>query len=551
MVEAFRAILTQTLHTYRDNNEDIDAACLMMYHGSSGQKSATAEEILTLLNWYLRRHQNAILVFDGLDELDDPKEFVRCLRIAVSQFDLSRTETQTTSSDSFAVPKGVPNTEVSNPAVVIFTRPSVVLPRQFLRQSQSLPLRNDQNLAAIEAYLLHVLEQLVEDDLLLPDEDMHSLARNVATHADGMFLWARLLEGYLGAEGLSLQERQDALNNLVYFQGLDNLYDAILNRLQKTLPPEVRVKVKKAFQWTDGAKRPLYIDEFDEAIALPADATSRNSRVPNLRQAITRISGALLEIAADDSICFIHSSLSEYLRNSRRADSKMNRQHDFHLQPREMQLYLGACCVSYLTYRLPLEPLGGSSSVTADPQIQSKRFPFLPYVLAFWDLHVSSAMKMTSLGYAFAETHHLVAGVHHFLLNKKAVMTWIEASWLFHVRPQVNKVVEAAGSISFSPNTSRSVAKSIRDFVYDVRDFSRDLDRLDRNWRHVLSKTPNEIWEPSILSICESRFWLSTEDASCTSVKSSGVPNSRVISLESKASSDGSEVGLVSLIAPR
>ncbi|OQV09527.1 hypothetical protein CLAIMM_13640 [Cladophialophora immunda] len=556
---AFRAILTQALHNYRNDNDALDAACLMMYHGVSGQRIASEDEIVTLLHWYLRRYRNVVLAFDGLDEADDLKHFFKCLQLCLSEFDLTNLDTRL-SFDSFTTPNVTSTTNDPGPAVILFSRPSIVVPKSLLERTRLLSLRKDQNQIDIAAFIYSTLEQLVANGMIDEDQQTEELAEKAASHAGGMFLWARLLDSYLNTDGLTVQERLDALGDLVYLEGLDNLYNAIFRRLQTNLPSQVRTRVRKAFQWIYGARRPLFVDELSEAVNLPADSTAHIAQIPKFREAIPRISGSLLEVTADDTVSFIHSSLSEYLQHSLQRDSTTEENHVRLIQPLQTATHLAASCVSYLAKYIPPEPLSGSTNTTADLKIQTQRFPLLPYILQNWTFHVISAMKYgSSKGNAAVDLEpeqvlgltQLLNEIHSFILDKRAVMTWIEASWLFGAPPQLDGMaVFSRKNVSVRRCSTGADSQSLGNFFQDISNFSRDLKRLNTDWGHVLSKTSNEIWEPSIRSLCRSQFWLGTEEATLDSLEASAKHQGHRISLGSRVSSNGLEVGLVSLIAP-
>ncbi|KAF2107029.1 hypothetical protein BDV96DRAFT_654121 [Lophiotrema nucula] len=364
---AFQALLTQLVHLYMDDKEAIDAACMMMYHGLSGQRNASKNEVLALLNWLLRRYPMIVLVIDGLDETNDVEMFLTDLRIALTgHTHRSRQKINHAVSSSDQTQSEYPPS--SDTAIVMFARPDVPLPQSLLQSSDLLLLHNEQNLEAINDYLYDALEYLVDNGLLGNEHNIHHLAQKAALYSDGMFLWARLLDNYLRTDGLTVQERLDALNNLVYLKGLKNLYDAILSRL-------------------NGAY------QISQAVTLPEQASKLTSPlgriIPNFRDAIRKMTGALLEVATDDSVVFIHNSLGDYL-HLRRLDSDIDTTN---LDASEARIDLATSCMSYLTNCLPGEPLSGSSSVTPDLRYQTKRFPFLNYVIEYWTAHVASALR--------------------------------------------------------------------------------------------------------------------------------------------------------------
>ncbi|KAF2120779.1 hypothetical protein BDV96DRAFT_275568 [Lophiotrema nucula] len=566
-VAAFRAILTQLFHNHRNDLELIDAGSLMMYNDLSGQATASKEEVLALLNWCLRRHPQGYIVIDALDESVDSLDFWTCLEVVLAASEAVDYRGSAYSSSNPHPQRSSLTTMTGAPRVVVFSRPDLSISNS-VRQRCRIFQPHSRPLEILESYIGAMLQQLVSDDLLGTEADIDGLARIAAKHSGNMFLWVRLLEEYLTSDGLSIQERLDALDNLVFLEGLDNLYTTILNRIQKLSPKQTFEKVQRAFQWVDTAVRPLYVNELREAICLPTDGPLKNAHVPNFRKAIQKISGALLEITTDDCVCFIHTSVGDFLHQNRCSLLGTDVLDVLPvLASQQTKQYVAACLVSYITRCVTSEPLSGSSQVTPNYQLQCTRFPLLHYVVSFWPFHVGSVLRdctyerlttsqMNTGFHIPPQCYQLLQQVRDFVFDKKAVMVWVEASWLCQVDPNnaFNKLLDAVAQRELQRHIFHGVPAaeeaSMKNLLKDIKDLAYDLARLSNEWSHVLSKTPNEIWEPSIQSQCRSRFWLDTSVACAERVVSTYESTLRTISLESKVSSDATEIGLLSLIVP-
>jgi hypothetical protein len=126
-------------------------------------------------------------------------------------------------------------------------------------------------------------------------------------------------------------------------------------------------------------------------------------------------------------------------------------------------------------------------------------------------------------------------------------MTWIEACWLFHTVPSMDAILATFREDRFR----KSWTKDLQNLTVDLSELSNDVQKLNQQWDHVLSAQPNEIWEPSILTLSKSRFWLETDKAKSHQLVSVTNDEPIVISLKSEVSTNGLEVGQVNLIPPQ
>ena len=324
---------------------------------------ATSEEILSLIQIILQRLDGATLIFDSVDECLDTQDFFYCLAKATNCIPCSHATLQ---------PTGTTNTKVA-----LFCRPDLHVPRALLERAFCIQLASRHNLTDIEAFIHSNLQDLADDDLLGWHINLGSVATSASIRANGMFLWARLLIEYLRCDTFTTQDRMDALFSLNNFEGLDRLYGAILQKLHQRLPANGRLTVYKAFAWVAGAFRPLLIGEFGSAITIASGRnTSSGNMNPNIEQALTRISGALLELAANHTVRFIHPSVREYLcgRSLERYTSPCVH---FCLNATQIQLQLADLCSIYVLERVPPGPLSGCPHITPNRAETITRYPFL------------------------------------------------------------------------------------------------------------------------------------------------------------------------------
>ncbi|KAL9092252.1 MAG: hypothetical protein Q9165_004426 [Trypethelium subeluteriae] len=312
-IYGFRAVLAQLLQARKCDRETLDLACFAMgesvYPAAEAdleELKATNDEILNLIQIILQRSEGVTLVFDGVDECSDTQDFFYLLAKATNCTPSSRDG----SLDQSCSRVNWQSTETTNTKVVLFSRPDLHVPRVLFERAFRIQLASRHNVADIKAFIHSSLQDLVDDALLGCHIDLRSVTGSVSSRADGMFLWARLLIEYLRCDTFTPQDRMEALFSLNNFEGLDRLYGAILQKLHQRLPANGRLTVQKAFAWVAGAFRPLLIDEFEIAIVVvPGRNTSGGNAISNIEQALIRMSGALLELAADRTVRFVHPSV--------------------------------------------------------------------------------------------------------------------------------------------------------------------------------------------------------------------------------------------------
>ncbi|KAK4465022.1 hypothetical protein QBC42DRAFT_29603 [Cladorrhinum samala] len=146
----------------------------------------------------------------------------------------------------------------------------------------------------------------------ITDDDLQELANRVATKADGMFLWARLVLDYLSKNiFFSRDEILQAAGVLP--RKLSEFYGQILSEIMKSLNERSVARIKLILGWIAFAKRPLKKAEFRSALAFSGGNTAVSELPPPY---IFEVCAPLVEERSDSSFAFIHVSVKEYLQSS-------------------------------------------------------------------------------------------------------------------------------------------------------------------------------------------------------------------------------------------
>src|SRR4029079_12258251 len=112
-----------------------------------------------LLQWFLDRYPNTTMFFDGVDECPDERTFFRSLHKILDQ-------NMPTSA------------QVSKPGVVLFARPTLLMPPWVTKRLCSIHLNSSQNLVDIQAYLRVKIMELEEDGLLGDTAEIATMISN-------------------------------------------------------------------------------------------------------------------------------------------------------------------------------------------------------------------------------------------------------------------------------------------------------------------------------------------------------------------------------------
>lgn len=521
--DALRAILAQLIHIHRNNMAVIDAASVIWAKDEIGQASATINEVSSILQLLLRQTISTTLVFDGIDECSDTELFFKYINEITK--------------------------DAHHVSLLFFSRPIVKLSRYFSNDYYSIELRESQNLLDMTRFLSPKIWELLDTGALvnvvaLTAED---IALKIAIWANGIFLWTSLFIEYLQSPAMTVRERWDALENLNRLEGLDALCGTILASLKNRYHGNIWTNIKRTFQWVAHAFRPLCVVELNTALNAPLDrAVTSEDVIPNFKDSLELMSGALLEISADNTVRFIHLSIAEFFTGTGSEQLDNFDVHGSDFQTTNSHRYMAASCLSYFCYTVPAEPLGGSASITPDVAHQKSKFPLLDYGSQFWSRHMITCLADNSPGDSNKDDNcswdQLSTLMSTFLYNKSMVAVWIEASWLFGKPPELNVSGLQPEITEFLHSVPSQQAPELTRLLADMKRLSSDLQTLNSSWCHVLRHEPNEIWQPSISEFHQSNFWTQVAGSNLLPIGQS-TTESKVLC--SRASTDGLRIGIV------
>lgn len=214
-------------------------------------------------------------------------------------------------------------------------------------------------------------------------------------------------------------------------RGLVETYDRLLGRVLRDGNEEL---VQKIFRWVACARRPLSLEELQEAVAVePHQEYSEPDRYIN---GITRIPLWCHGLAScdeeDGALQFAHSTIKDFLFHQYRDKSHSN----FHINPTEADIQLGEACVTYLSFNdFKTQLIKGPTPQNPD---RTGRIPEAAIRVAVGSKASLAISRLTRFG---KRGHYKRAGSEvkfpwsadsENKFNNHPFLEYASANWLFH-----------------------------------------------------------------------------------------------------------------------
>ncbi|MCJ1242060.1 hypothetical protein MMC14_010067 [Varicellaria rhodocarpa] len=206
---------------------------------------------------------------------------------------------------------------------------------------------------------------------------------------------------------VSAAELRAALNDLP--EGLDEVYEKILNRLQTSLKQSPRHLFQRILKWIVASTRPLHLSELEAALAteygndktmFDYDTGTRNSLLYPIRS-IEELYGSLVTISRNqndlDTVRLIHLSTRDYLKSSPKKLGVSGPITEFFVDVPKVEMGLGLTCLQYLSLQdlrehpniFSCKPVGREASI----QDIKTKFPFFNYAVSYWPEYVLDSVE--------------------------------------------------------------------------------------------------------------------------------------------------------------
>jgi hypothetical protein len=328
--------------------------------------------------------------------------------------------------------------------------------------------------------------------------------------ADGMFLWARLLTTYITSPALSLTQREDALEEVNLPAGLEEMYDKILRLI---LSDNASYTIaRQIFVWLLYGQRELSAPELEQALITCRTGlkTTSDDRFSDFHSTVIITCGGLVERSSPQRYIngrnsyfrLIHASVREYLlltgcETSQERSSTIQRVISTNA---ESHIEMAKCCLRYMTYHMPAQPLSGKLGV--DPRMNDLKlaFPLLSYATKYWPLHLLAsftkiAPTAPNLSPLNESLDDLVELVLSFLHQPLVLMAWIEACYVLRELPAAQSLLEWSKQILSKKVLLSDNQSSLCSVATEAFEFSHYLMKLHELWGSQLTANPGCIWE--------------------------------------------------------
>ncbi|KAE8441834.1 hypothetical protein EG329_004287 [Mollisiaceae sp. DMI_Dod_QoI] len=514
--DALRAIVAQIFH-HCQQMERIHDMFAMVTNDIVTGITASESELLDLICQCLQTLPRVYIVLDGIDE---------CV-------------------DNFRIRHDIANwCKFTSVRIVVLSRPDVAWLRNLITPWCKVNVGKEGVSSDIYWYLRPELEGMLEEQYLPMTVDLEDMLRNLVRRAEGMFLFARVMVGYLKSPALSRQQRVDIILEQTP-NGLDRLED-LYTRIQlriDTLDKPSKDLAYKAVMWV--AYSQLSTPELKEAMFPEGWNDNDEDGYQQFEHAVIVSCRGLIEKNHNGVYKFIHLTARTYAQKGPERPSTLAL-----MLPAEhiSKAILAERCISYLTHKVPGRPLSGEIGVDLDPVSIHKQWPLLRCASANWinfSLDVLENRVPLPRPGPVCDMIQLIQAYLELGLN---LMTWIEALFALSGESVSEKLLELRDRVGSFAVQSISADECL---IQEMNDFLTDVCRLDDDWHRTLLESPTEIWG-DITIFHQSRFFVSTKAGTMESmvpkldIGDGGIPVKPTFSM-SMSSEDAKQLAVLSV----
>ncbi|CAI6335391.1 unnamed protein product [Periconia digitata] len=442
---------------------------------NDGSNSVASEhELRDILSMIIPLLSEFYLVLDGLDEMCDVDKFLADLR------GLCR---------------------ASSAKLVMFSRPHVAPLRDILSSHQTITMIRSIMSVDIHVFVKHQIADLNERNKFPADTDLLSVENQIVERADGMFLWARLMIGYLRSPALTKSQRMSTIFKTTPI-GLRQMYDRICDQIKSMDHPSQQLALT-TFNWITYAQKDLTVEEYSEVVYCETQQEDLAEKKQFIDNSVIVVCCGLIEKRHDNILRFVHLTAKEHVLSE---ESKVM---SHILSPAsEAHAEIASRCLSYLLYSIPAQPLAGRLSSPASSTLLQEECPLLSYAALYWPKHTLESIESTRAYTTRPERRDEVAEmfnlIDRFLNHPGNITVWIEASYLFGNGVPLCTVLDIPSELP----ASSSEPTDFGEFYPTLKTlglFKKDVEQINKHWRSILKEWPHRIWG-DVSSFTKSQF---------------------------------------------
>ena len=434
---------------------------------------ASLNEVESLMQACATQLGGLNLILDGIDEATDAEGLTSKLR------DL---------------------TLVSPIKLLCFSRPNVHALQRLVLPSSKISLTRAQTSTDIEIYLHRAVESLVEDSMIYTDDNAR-LVNHLLCGADGMFLWAKLMIGFLNSPVLTPEARLHTIFSVTLPEGLEGMYERILTQICGSRVSEQDL-ARKTLNWminSIGASRGSYLRELRSYVSSD-NVNYETQSDQDFANIVTTVCQGLVEyrptvIQRDPpKLAFVHHSVHQYFINA-----NIQRSATFSkivLRPIPAHVELTTKCLQYIIKNAPkIAPSMFAGSWQGGLGDRFKPDKFEAYCVRSWIHHLSRTVQdlwhMDSASYIIPSCSNLVQVLMEFLKSPMALASWIEGIYTLQqcVESQIEMLqswMRRVTSLDWSVTSLQ-----ISQWIQPMSAFALELKELEQEWGTRLLATPS------------------------------------------------------------
>ncbi|PVI01629.1 hypothetical protein DM02DRAFT_704711 [Periconia macrospinosa] len=474
--DAYRSILAQTLQFHRNNETVLDNFAFILQEQSSGPSRISTQEALDLIKLFAVEGYLQYIVLDGVDECP---EWVRL------------------ASTSSGLPATLRGTSTK---LLLLGRPHLG-GHPLISQCSSVSI-SDWTSEDIHTLIQRRLKSHLDEGLLPIDVNLGEVTQRLHTGAGGMILWADLMLSHLASSALTVSKRMEIIRNVTLPEGLDKMYDRILEHLLSSLSAESKLS-QWILMWLVYSRRPLTAAELRVTTRLmdtkePVTAADFTS----FERTVISTCASLVEknqtVGFDGttlvpSFRIIHLSAHEYLR------SRLSQQaRHFMIGSVDAHLTIARCCLQYFSNLAPKKCLEVENGLSLPAASFDEQYPLCAYAALHWMEHLANADAMNDLASGALDPCNRVrkdtlGSIRNFIGRTESLLAYVQATYTFSNGAE-HYTLSKWSRTALRQCQHREYNPEELQLFLDVQEFAIFLHDLYEHWRDKLSSRPSLIW---------------------------------------------------------
>ncbi|KAI0025624.1 hypothetical protein F4780DRAFT_216309 [Xylariomycetidae sp. FL0641] len=276
-------------------------------------------------------------------------------------------------------------------------------------------------------------ERMSLGELAIGDHLLGDVSQKLADGAQGMFLWVSLEIDDVCSQ-VCEEDALAVLQNLP--ETLTETFNRALGRILKQKKERI---AREIFKWVCVARRPLLLDELQEALSVRVgtESSQRSHRIPHIARLPTWCANLVEVDELSRTVHLAHHTVRTFILDTSDIADKPTPMHCFHGELLDFETSVGELCLTYLNW---------NDFQTALVQLDTARGPMMPDPIDTMktSLHNALGPKVIGAVGGLAALRSRRAGKHISLLKPQAkdalvleshpFLPYAKEHWIYHNR---------------------------------------------------------------------------------------------------------------------